>query len=421
MAAWYKKAAAPTVDFSGVYLHWVFKYIDKNWWRFSSLYEHEDLVQEAAVKFYHCRCKYDSVSEPKHFMSLFKTSVRNHFNDLASSARISNQSIPWMDHMGGIDWHGGEAELAALDVLRSAVMDENRLRKIATISGMSENALQSMVQMTGGSMSEVNPIEVELCHAVGTEPAQNRSAAAQQDFRKNLVEKVDSNLDDSQFDQLSDDAQQWVNAAVEAVINDMEIPDFDGVVSGPTEPSTDETVETDDEPQTTPQVEAEEPSGAEDTAAEPDPEVSAEVGTAEEDSTSGGVDVGVDVATAIESEVGANSEDEKTESTEKEEQAPVTKPAAEEKTTKPPKDTKSKSASKEPKVRKKPAGIRVKEIMLEYGMDLSKEQVHTILLEDGFKMAPSTVDVVRYEFRQAVKLLNEHGMIRPDKDIGGLS
>lgn len=383
-----------SIEFSGVYLTWVFKYIDRHFWRFSACYDREDLVQEAAVKFYYCKKKYGENCGSRHFMSLFKTAVRNHFHDLATSARISNSAVPWMDHMGGIELHDGEGELSARDLVRSLIVDEQKRRLLASVVGMTEQQLQSMLELSGGSMSQIHPFEIELCQQVGMEPAEDRSYKAMQEYMKQLVEAVDSHVSDDAFDQLSDDAQAWVNAAVDAVLNDRDLPDFSDVVGGGG-----------DAGETRSGLDDNEVDPGERTATQDPDDASSQEGGTRPDSGNDG-----ERENESEQETLAKGEDKTAKPAGKKKAAGKKKTAG-----------KKKAASKkEPKPRKKTGGVRAKEIMLQYGIDLSKEQIHQMLMEEGFKMSPSTVDVVRYEFRQAVRLLADSGMLRPDANIDGV-
>lgn len=57
----------------------------QNLWRVSPLYDMDDLLQEARLKFLYLQRKYPRVVDPPHFMSLFYRSFVNHLHRLAAS------------------------------------------------------------------------------------------------------------------------------------------------------------------------------------------------------------------------------------------------------------------------------------------------------------------------------------------------
>lgn len=87
-------------EFNGKIAGWTTNYIHRNFWKFCSNYEFEDLVQEAYIKFLQCRDRYVSVREPAHFMSLYQTSIRNHFSDLAKKIRDGRQCVVYENEIG---------------------------------------------------------------------------------------------------------------------------------------------------------------------------------------------------------------------------------------------------------------------------------------------------------------------------------
>lgn len=64
------------------------KYIQRNMWKFYYMgYERDDILHEAVIVFCDCRDKYvNKVTEPAHFMALFKTSIHNRFLEIASES-----------------------------------------------------------------------------------------------------------------------------------------------------------------------------------------------------------------------------------------------------------------------------------------------------------------------------------------------
>lgn len=60
---------------------WAANFIKKNIWRCDRIDSFEDLMQDAYLVFEKVRRAYPKVTEPKHFMSLFQTSLRNSIHD----------------------------------------------------------------------------------------------------------------------------------------------------------------------------------------------------------------------------------------------------------------------------------------------------------------------------------------------------
>lgn len=75
----------------------------RNLWRVSPLYDFEDLMQEARLKFLQLQIKYPRVVEAPHFMSLFYISFVNHLHRLASQRHRDA-----MGHTAGV-WNQGRA------------------------------------------------------------------------------------------------------------------------------------------------------------------------------------------------------------------------------------------------------------------------------------------------------------------------
>jgi len=66
---------------------WTSFQITKNMWRFDPMYEHDDLMQEALIKFYKLKTKYPDVEKVSHFNALYKTSINNLIIDKARERR----------------------------------------------------------------------------------------------------------------------------------------------------------------------------------------------------------------------------------------------------------------------------------------------------------------------------------------------
>lgn len=76
------------------------------------------------------------------------------------------------------------------------------------------------------------------------------------------------------------------------------------------------------------------------------------------------------------------------------------------------KGIKSKSGSA-----KKIVGMRVKELLLEYGVSADYDLISKRLKKEGLHVSKSTFQMIRYEFKQTLALLKYQGHIKPH--IGG--
>lgn len=70
--------------YEGEIAGWVTNYLRANHWRVESTVPWDDCQQEAYVVFLRLKRKYIHVTEPSHFMALFKTTWFNTFTDLAN-------------------------------------------------------------------------------------------------------------------------------------------------------------------------------------------------------------------------------------------------------------------------------------------------------------------------------------------------
>lgn len=81
-------------EFKGPIEGWVVNHVHKNFWRVERTTERADLMQDAYVVFLRLQARYTEVTEPKHFMALYKSAWSNHFTDLANAdteARVLTQ------------------------------------------------------------------------------------------------------------------------------------------------------------------------------------------------------------------------------------------------------------------------------------------------------------------------------------------
>lgn len=67
----------------GAVKNWAAKHIRENQWRCDSIHGFDDLMQDAYLWFVKICDRYPRVSDPRHFMSLYKTTLRNKLHDHA--------------------------------------------------------------------------------------------------------------------------------------------------------------------------------------------------------------------------------------------------------------------------------------------------------------------------------------------------
>jgi len=246
---------------------------------------------------------------------------------------------------------------------------------------------------------QVTPVEIELCRAVSMDPPEDRAEPAYSQYRQDLVSAVDANLDDDQFDELSDDAQAWVNAAVEAILADKEVPDFfeSGSVQQASPPPQDEA---------SPEVEIEdysEDQGEKAVAGDSLATEAAGMGEAK-----GGPQTPPESSAAPPKE-----EENKTPRNNNEASKERFGDRAKQGTERhPPVPNKKRSKGKT-------GGTRIKELLTELGLDASREKIHDALLNEGYRMSPASIDMTRYEAVSFYRVLREKGLIRPDAAIPG--
>lgn len=159
-------------EFSGGLEGWTMKFIKANFWRFAAHYEFEDLVQEAWIKFLYVKEKYPRVVEPEHFMSLYKTSLRNHFHDLAFAYKGEKDLIclavdsdeEYSDILNGLP--GGEPNNGMLNIILSEAPREVR-ELVRVLCTDASRFCQSKKRRNSSGRETTNEF---LCRVMGYNP-----------------------------------------------------------------------------------------------------------------------------------------------------------------------------------------------------------------------------------------------------------
>mgnify|MGYP001172787994 CR=1 FL=1 len=72
-------------EYDGPIAGYVVNHLKTNYWKVERSMQREEVLQEAYIIFLYCKQRYaGTVTEPKHFMALFKTAWFRHFTDLAN-------------------------------------------------------------------------------------------------------------------------------------------------------------------------------------------------------------------------------------------------------------------------------------------------------------------------------------------------
>lgn len=82
-----------TPSFDGPIEGYVVNYLTKHHWRIQRTHTREDAMQEAWVVFLRVAEKYPDISEPQHFMALFKTAWANNITDLSHKATANRLEL----------------------------------------------------------------------------------------------------------------------------------------------------------------------------------------------------------------------------------------------------------------------------------------------------------------------------------------
>lgn len=99
---------------NSVIIGWTKQFIRRNLWRVDPLHDFDDLMQDAYLVFLRVKAAYPRVTEPQHFMSLYKVAM---LNELTNKTRVK-QRTPEMvgfddvsDHIITFN-HTGELQVA---------------------------------------------------------------------------------------------------------------------------------------------------------------------------------------------------------------------------------------------------------------------------------------------------------------------
>lgn len=263
-----------------------------------------------------------------------------------------------------------------------------------------------------------HPIEIEICRTVGKEPREVSTAdvKSRQRYLVELVRGVNA-LPDDEYDELSDEALSWFDAAVEALTAHKRVPEFGSSVVGVPidayEPKLDM--------EAVPGVKSNE---VDDVFLDDNSGVSVGGGIdsgVSTDSNGGEFDSDI-VDDGSEGGSTSKSEPKPAESLRK----PVVKKASGNVTAqkkilsamKKAQMTRVKNRRK-PSTRKMTASRRAREIVIRSflrGELVSVESLATSLAESGFQLAKNSMEFVIYEVVQTLEVLEEFGAITPGED-----
>jgi len=82
-----------TPQWKGFIEGYVKNFMVANYWRVANHMGYEDCIQEAHFLFFRLKKKYGNLDTPQHFMTLFKRSWMNEFNDFSSAATKHRKEV----------------------------------------------------------------------------------------------------------------------------------------------------------------------------------------------------------------------------------------------------------------------------------------------------------------------------------------
>lgn len=153
----------------------------KNLWRVAPLYEFDDLMQEARLKFLYVQLKYPRVIDPPHFMVLFLRSFTNHLHRLAAAR---GRSASGHVEVGGLRGKQVQADREQSDPIaslpsRDAGVDleeqfERRIEQAspeiqALVRGVSSSTRRPKLRRRYGQRETTNSF---LCRLAGVNPGE---------------------------------------------------------------------------------------------------------------------------------------------------------------------------------------------------------------------------------------------------------
>lgn len=139
-----------TPDFEGPIMGYVVNDLKANHWKIARTVPHSDAMQEAYCVFLKCKRTYaDTVTEPAHFMALFKTAWYRRFTDMANedTERRCECAIPVSAVTGEEIQQEGESDNDGM----LAVMIRQAPREVQMVLSLFLNAPQELLDIALGS------------------------------------------------------------------------------------------------------------------------------------------------------------------------------------------------------------------------------------------------------------------------------
>lgn len=117
-----RRAIAWSPKWEGPVRNWAISYLRQQAWRCDSIHDLDDLIQDAFLVFDKVKNAYPRVIEPAHFMSLFKTALRNHITDKARYVQIKR--VCHIETASDVsEFYGGVGEVTNEGLLRVALAE----------------------------------------------------------------------------------------------------------------------------------------------------------------------------------------------------------------------------------------------------------------------------------------------------------
>jgi len=165
---------------------WAERYIRRNLWRVQSISSFEDLGADARLRDEICKKTYTSVTEPAHFMALFKTALTNHINLLSRQAalevreadlpQVNEDGEPYVayhDLLGHHDYNAGMLKIMLSEappevkLLLQVLCDDDHLDKLRTEHASHKSGVRSLQR---GGLYVRETTNEWYCRLLGLDP-----------------------------------------------------------------------------------------------------------------------------------------------------------------------------------------------------------------------------------------------------------
>lgn len=160
---------------------WLLKAARKNYWRVSSWYDLDDLIQEGYFAYYYTVRRYPKVKHPPHRMALFKLVFNSVICNLANARTRSISEVQFSalergtpggasDEIAAAFIDGVAADPSIIEALPALARAPEYVRRAVALfaDGASRKALRAPYKATRGKPRET--LNERICRLVGCDP-----------------------------------------------------------------------------------------------------------------------------------------------------------------------------------------------------------------------------------------------------------